>query len=227
MNGLIGGVKVVSSQACQLPIQLAIEKVEIDPNFQKMIDDRLLLAFTGKTRLARNILQNVLRRWARRTPEVVSTVENLVAGAQKAREAFEKGDLAALGGCLHDYYSLKKNMAGEESGVEPEAVRRILENLKQENLICGASLCGAGGGGFLVMIASSDVKKAKIHSVVDQYFVDTSDHDVDSTKFSWHDCEISNEGLSTFVLPAQKETSVADFDASWHCLLENNGSNKS
>ena len=152
VNGLIGGFKTVSSQACQLPIRLTIERQTVAPTFQKKLDERLLLAFTGKTRLAKNILQNVLRRWARRTPEVVATVQGLVTGAHKAKEALQQGDLEGLGECLHDYYAQKKNMAGKDSGVEPDIVAGILEELRKENLIRGASLCGAGGGGFLVMM---------------------------------------------------------------------------
>jgi galactokinase/mevalonate kinase-like predicted kinase len=218
VNGLYGGLKIVSSKACQLPIRLDIDQIEVDPAFQKKLDESLVLAFTGKTRLAMNILQNVLRRWARRTPEVVQTVKDLVEGAHKARDALQRGDLNCLGECLNAYYSQKKHMAGEYSGVEPELVQRVIEELQQEKAICGASLCGAGGGGFLIMFASQGVEKAKIHSIVQESVLASAKDSRDSDAFSWHECHISEEGLTISVLPATgRDVTATTFDASWHC----------
>jgi len=215
VNGLIGGFKTVSSAANYLPIQLSIEKCAVDPAFQKILDEKMLLAFTGKTRLAKNILQNVLRRWAKRTPEVVDTVRVLVEGAHEARAALQSGNLEGLGKCLGRYYEQKKNMAGRDSGVEPDIVRSVLEKLQNENLIYGGSLCGAGGGGFMVMIASNDADTATIHSTVDEVLSETN-HD-DAAAFSWHECHVCDEGLVTNVLPLSGAiASIDDFDASWH-----------
>ena len=215
VNGLIGGFKTVSSKACQLPIRLNIERQTVDSSFRKELNGSLMLAFTGKTRLAKNILQSVLRRWARRTPEVVTTVHDLVAGAQTAKEALQNCDLKGLGECLGNYYELKKNMAGKDSGVEPELVTGILEELYKEELIHGASLCGAGGGGFMVMIASGEAKKSRIHAVVEEYLADGKD--ADASSFSWHECSVCEEGLTTKILPATEElASATDFHVSWH-----------
>jgi len=222
VNGLIGGLKIVSSKACELPIRLDIQQVEIDPDFHKTLDDSLVLAFSGKTRLAKNILQNVLRRWARRTPEVVETVKGLVEGAHEAKTALQRGDLTSLGACLDAYYTRKKHMAGGDSGVEPDLVRRVLEDLRREKAICGASLCGAGGGGFLVMLAAPGVSRNKMHAVVEQTVAAVGIDDDDDT-FSWHDCHLSDEGLTTFTLPISKEDSatVPTFDPSWYFVGQN------
>ena len=215
VNGLIGGFKTVSSKANRLPIRLNIERRTVDSSFQKELNGSLMLAFTGKTRLAKNILQNVLRRWARRTPEVVATVQNLVAGAQTAKEALHNCDLKGLGECLGNYYELKKNMAGKDSGVEPDLVAGILENLHEEKLLHGASLCGAGGGGFMVMVASGEAKKSRIHAVVAEYLADSKD--ADASSFSWHECTVCEDGLTTKVLPATEVVvSATDFYDSWH-----------
>ena len=211
VNGLIGGVKIVSTKQNELPIRLVIEQTKIDVEVQKQLDDRLYLAFTGKTRLAANILQNVLRRFARRTPEIVECANQLVAGAHKARDALQRGDLDALGQCLDEYWVQKKHMAGEDVGVEPAVVHRIIQDLKCEGLICGGSLCGAGGGGFMVMIASSDAIEASIHAAVQKCLDECM-----SESFSWHDCKICDEGLSTKVLPKDESGDISDFSPAWH-----------
>jgi fucokinase len=52
-----------------------------------------------------------------------------------------------LAACLDRYWRIKRALA---PGAEPELVQRILAALRP--LILGASLAGAGGGGFLVAI---------------------------------------------------------------------------
>jgi galactokinase/mevalonate kinase-like predicted kinase len=212
VNGLIGGVKTVTSRAGQLPIELVIEPVTVDPVFKKRVDEHLILAFTGKTRLAKNILQNVLRRFARRTPEVVACMQGLVEGAQKASDAFTRGDLEALGQCLLAYYEQKKHMAGVDSGVEPDIVRCLLEMLLSKKLVIGGSLCGAGGGGFLVMLASEGTERTEISHVAEKTI---SRNDGDQHRaFSWHECRLSNEGLRTDLLAFRG--SIDEFHADWH-----------
>jgi galactokinase/mevalonate kinase-like predicted kinase len=214
VNGLIGGVKTVSTKPHELPIRLSIEQTKLDADVQEQLDNRLFLAFTGKTRLAANILQNVLRRFARRTPEIVKCAQQLVDGAHKARDALQKGDVDALGQCLHEYWIQKKHMAGDDIGVEPEVVRRIIQDLKENGLICGGSLCGAGGGGFLVMIASADASESSIHAVVQQCLGELKTND----SFSWHECKICDEGLTTKVLPKGEHERMSDFAVSWHII---------
>jgi hypothetical protein len=59
------------------------------------------------------------------------------------------GDLPAAGARLDEYWEQKKMMAPL---AEPAEVKEMLEALRRGGLILGASLCGAGGGGFLVGI---------------------------------------------------------------------------
>ena len=66
--------------------------------FVDVVNAHLLLVYTGKPRLARGLLQSVLRRWAARLPELVATTESLVAPAQAAAAAMEAGRLVHVRG---------------------------------------------------------------------------------------------------------------------------------
>jgi fucokinase len=101
--------------------------------------------FTGKPRLAKDILQNVLRRWARRKSDIVSTVQELVCGASEAVDSLMEGDFNRLGSCMSSYWEHKKIMAGLESGVEPDFVKSLLAFLHSRGDVVGGTLCGAGG----------------------------------------------------------------------------------
>jgi fucokinase len=146
-----------------------------------------MLAFTGKTRLAKNLLQNVLRRWAAQTTEIHETVENLVSGAERSRDALLTDDLEGLGLCLSSYWDQKKIMAGLDSGVEPPAARRIIDELVSRRAISGASLCGAGGGGFLVLLRSQEATEGDVRAIVADSIADSD--------ITWYQCELSDSGL--------------------------------
>ena len=51
--------------------QVETEEIRLPPETIQMLNDRLVLVYTGRARLARNLLQGVLRRWFGRLPEVL------------------------------------------------------------------------------------------------------------------------------------------------------------
>lgn len=61
MGGLVGGVKVGRSRA-SLPLRVEVERLRLPEDFLSTLEQHLLLVYTGKTRLARNLLQVGPRR---------------------------------------------------------------------------------------------------------------------------------------------------------------------
>jgi galactokinase/mevalonate kinase-like predicted kinase len=214
VNGLVGGLKMVSSEPSQAPLLLSVEQLHIDPSVREQLNGSLLLAFTGKTRLAKNILQNVLRRWSKRKPEIVETIAQLVTGAKSSRDAILAGDLDALGTCMTAYWEQKKIMAGDESsGAEPAVVRDVLSVLHDKKLIRGASMCGAGGGGFMAVLTASGVSSEDLQATLQRELADQSPELNDLT---WHTCIICDSGLTLKVLEQSDDTDISAFDLSWH-----------
>ncbi|XP_072528529.1 L-fucose kinase isoform X3 [Salminus brasiliensis] len=63
VGGLVGGVKVARSRAT-LPLRVDVEQLCLPQDFRSALQERLLLIYTGKTRLARNLLQVcILMTW--------------------------------------------------------------------------------------------------------------------------------------------------------------------
>ena len=56
VGGLVGGVKVGHS-AASLPLTVDIKELNISDDTLKCLNEHLLLVYTGKTRLAKNMLQ--------------------------------------------------------------------------------------------------------------------------------------------------------------------------
>jgi fucokinase len=155
-------------------------------------------------------LQNVLRRWARRSPEIVETVKELVQGAKEMTESAQSGDLDRLGMCLGQYWEQKKKMAGKDSGVEPVVVEQVLSKLRNEREIDGGTLCGAGGGGFLALLARKGRNSGDLQTWIESH---KGLFHADVNLFSWHKCAVCNEGLATQTVTSSNSDS---FDIRWH-----------
>lgn len=204
-HGILPGVKTVRSQPPRIPLEVHSEYLDIRNEQMETIEKRFVFAFTGKTRLAKNILQQVLRRWSRRTHEIVQTVEGLVDASERLREAYLQGQWDVFASCMDESFRLKCVMAGEGSGAEPEPVKILIRELKSRDLVKGAMLCGAGGGGFLLLIASEGIGRESIEEhCVDRQFDD----------FRFHDCSIARQGLTTSFLDDEM-LSMESYALSW------------
>ncbi|XP_016099615.1 GTPase IMAP family member 8-like, partial [Sinocyclocheilus grahami] len=80
-----------------------------------VLQQHLLLVYTGKMRLARNLLQDVVRSWYARLPSIVQNAEQLVTNAEECAEACREGEtqhLSELRIVLMGYRVAGKSSAG-------------------------------------------------------------------------------------------------------------------
>ncbi|XP_069028897.1 LOW QUALITY PROTEIN: L-fucose kinase [Embiotoca jacksoni] len=160
VGGLVGGVKVGRSRA-SLPLQVEVERLRPPADFLVSLDQHLLLVYTGKTRLARNLLQDVVRSWYSRLPSMVQNAQQLVLNSEESARACSDGSLCGLGRCLDRSWQQKKLMA---PGCEPAAVRTMMAALRP--LVLGQSLAGAGGGGFLYLLTRQPLQREAVLQVL-------------------------------------------------------------
>ncbi|XP_043753947.1 L-fucose kinase isoform X3 [Cervus elaphus] len=192
VGGLLPGIKVGRSRA-QLPLKVEVEEVSVPKGFLQKLNDHLLLVYTGKTRLARNLLQDVLRSWYARLPAVVQNARRLVQQTEECAEAFHQGSLPLLGQCLTSYWEQKKLMA---PGCEPLAVRRMMDVLAPH--VHGQSLAGAGGGGFLCLLTKEPRQKEALEAVLAKT--------EGLGNYSVHLVEVDTQGLSLQLLGTETST---------------------
>uniref|UniRef100_A0A671TJY6 L-fucose kinase n=1 Tax=Sparus aurata TaxID=8175 RepID=A0A671TJY6_SPAAU len=160
VGGLMGGVNVGRSRA-SLPLRVEVEPLSPPKDFLVSLEQHLLLVYTGKTRLARNLLQDVLRSWYSRLPSIVQNVHQLVANSEECASACSDGSLSRLGLCLDRCWLQKKLMV---PGCEPASVRTMMEALVP--LVLGQSMAGAGGGGFLYLLTREPQQQQAVLQVL-------------------------------------------------------------
>jgi len=189
VGGIIGGFK---QGKCSKftddksdSITVTYDKIQVSQDCIDLINKHLVLIYTGRTRLARDLLQDVIRRWYSRTNEILSVTQNLIDNTVDMQKALLEGNLENIGKYLSVYWKDKKCMA---IGAEPTRITEIFSLIQDH--VYGSSLTGAGGGGFLIAISKEDkeIFKSKMKSKVEQ--VDG----LEDIKF--FDCEICLNGLT-------------------------------
>lgn len=147
VGGMTPGVKIIRSTPG--PQQtLSLHWAGMEMSMRDALRDRMLLYFTGQKRLARNILQNVVGRYLARDPKSLAIIEQLKQGAEAMKDDLDRGDVDAFARGIDRYWELKKQL---DPGSTNPAIERLLKPVEPQLL--GKVLPGAGGGGFIFMIA--------------------------------------------------------------------------
>jgi len=149
IGGLAPGVKFISSVPVT-PLRLTIESVPVLPDVLREFHERFIIAFSGQERLAKNVLQIVVRRYLQRDRRLIEAVEGLVSLAKDARRALAVGALDDLGAILRDVWQLHQQLDPHCSNPAVDAMFREIDDLAS-----GYKLAGAGGGGFMGVIGKT------------------------------------------------------------------------
>ena len=113
---------------------------------------RMLLYYTGLTRLAKNILQDIVRGMFLNAGRVLDPLTQIADNAARAADAIGAGDYDAL--CRVVAHSWQLNQA-LDAGTSPLSVQAILDMVAPDGL-AAAKLLGAGGGGYLILLAHDE-----------------------------------------------------------------------
>ncbi len=147
IGGIEAGLKIARSEPgiVQRP---TVETIALSPAFERELNERTVLCFTGRRRMARDILERVVERYLARDRGVLSIVAQLKVGAERMCVAAREGDIDGFAREVGRYWSLKVQLDPLASTPEIEAmaapfVRSLL----------AWTLPGAGAGGFLFFIA--------------------------------------------------------------------------
>jgi galactokinase/mevalonate kinase-like predicted kinase len=149
VGGIMPGVKLIRTQP-GTDQTVALRWTVFDMSEGSELKRRCLLYFTGQKRMARNILHNVVSGYLARDPQVLQTVQDLKASALETKEALDAQDIDGFARGLARYWELKKRIDPGSTNAPIEALLRSVEAETQ-----AALLPGAGGGGFIFLLAKS------------------------------------------------------------------------
>ena len=166
LGGLAPGIKLIRSRpgSEQSPAFETL-RPSAERAFAKFLESRALLYFTGRKRMARNVLRGVLKFYAENPDDIArQIVLRLKDGARQMFAALERSDFDAFARLLNEYWMSKKALDPGSTNPEVESIIA-----KMAPWISAVSLCGAGGGGFMFVIASDAKAKARIRDVLTRH----------------------------------------------------------
>ena len=134
-----------------------VEPIEIPRDAREELGSRMILYYTGLQRLAADILQKVVGRYLVREPECLAIVRELKDGAERMRIELGRGDIDVVARTLGEYWSLKQRL---DPGSTTPAIESLFARVCDE--LSGFELPGAGGGGFLLLIAKDAIAADRV-----------------------------------------------------------------
>ena len=181
VGGCVGGTKLTSTRPGLFP-DLRVHYVPSDVLDPKLNGGCTLLYYTGITRIAKNILKEVVAGYLNRDRRVMEALAEEHEAARTTADAMARKDIAAFGASLDHAWELHKKLCGNVSNA---AIEELFARLRP--YVHGLRIPGAGSGGFLLIVAKSPADAARIRQMLDE-----RPHN-DRSRF--FDFEVNNAGL--------------------------------
>ena len=161
-GGLMEGIKLLETKPGneQVPlVKWLPDSLFTDPKYKK----RMLLYYTGVTRIAKNILADIVRGMFLNSSQHLSILEELKHHAENTYETLLKKDYEQLGKHIHKSWELNQTL---DSGTNTPEIQSIIDKI--EPCLLGQKLLGAGGGGFMLMLAKDEEATVQIRKILTQ-----------------------------------------------------------
>jgi D-glycero-alpha-D-manno-heptose-7-phosphate kinase len=152
-----GGVNKITFHSDE---SVSVSRLPVYNGELRRLGSNLLLFYTNKTRKADVILKRQKKETESKR-EVLRTMKDLVP---ELESSLIKGDFDELGRLLHKNWLLKKSVVDtiSNSGIDD-----MYKKARRSGAI-GGKICGAGGGGFLLLYVPRD-KQDPVRSALGQY----------------------------------------------------------
>ena len=141
-----------------------------------------LLYYTGITRTAKDILAEIVRGMFLNSGSHLRLLSEMKVHALDMYEAILRGDFASYGRLVGKSWEQNKAL---DAGTNPPAVERLISRIKDYAL--GYKLPGAGGGGYLYIVAKDPEASLQIRRLL------TADPQNDNARFV--EMSLSDKGL--------------------------------
>ena len=159
-GGVLGGVKLLQTQSGFKQEPLA-RWLPADIYTQPEYRQCHLLYYTGITRTAKHILAEIVRRMFLNSHDQLLLLRQMKEHAMEMYEAIQRQDFQLAGRLIRRTWQQNQQL---DSGTNPEAVRRLTDLV--DDLCLGYKLPGAGGGGYIYMVAKDPEAAARIKQIL-------------------------------------------------------------
>jgi D-glycero-alpha-D-manno-heptose-7-phosphate kinase len=128
--------------------EYAIQPLFVSQDFETELMDSMILVYTGIERYSSHIAETCFK-------DVSKIEDNLKLNleiAEEGLEAVKNQDIIQIGRLLDKSWNLKKRLSNDVSNNEIDTIYKIA----QEAGAIGGKILGAGGGGFILLVAEKE-----------------------------------------------------------------------
>ena len=146
-GGIFPGVKLVTTGP-GLRQRLRVEALDWSEELRRSFHEHFVLYYTGLRRVAKDLLAQVVGNYLARRGDTVQVLHSIKTLALEMRYAMLEGDWNHLGELMARHWELNKVLDPHTTNAPIEAILGAVQPY-----VAGCKLAGAGGGGFLMMVA--------------------------------------------------------------------------
>jgi len=159
-GGVLGGVKLLQTRRGfeQSPV---VRWLPDDIYTQPEWAGCHLLYYTGITRTAKSILSEIVRRMFLNQNDQLRLLRHMKAHTMDMYDAIQRHDFKRMGQLMRTTWLQNQAL---DSGTNPATVRKLTDLV--DDLCLGYKLPGAGGGGYLYMVAKDLEAAARIKQTI-------------------------------------------------------------
>ncbi len=181
VGGVVEGVKIIRSGPGMVPDPI-IQFVPADVLDPVANGRSTLLYYTGLRRLAKNILADVVGNYLSRERFSLDTLRQIHQLPPALAEAMGQRSIERFGRLVEAGWTLKK-------ALDPESTTPVIEGILERvaGHVFGATLLGAGGGGFLLLVCRSGADASEVRRLLTE--------EPPNERARFFEFEINREGL--------------------------------
>ncbi|MBK7259647.1 MAG: bifunctional fucokinase/L-fucose-1-P-guanylyltransferase [Ignavibacteriae bacterium] len=160
LGGIMQGIKIIETKPGleQLPvIRWLPNQLFTDVEYKSS----MLLYYTGITRVAKNILAEIVRGMFLNSGRKIGLLEEIGDHAADTFDVIQRGDYRHLGRQIEKSWQLNNKL---DAGTNTPEIQRMLERVAP--YVIGKKLAGAGGGGFMLMLARDSDATKRIREIL-------------------------------------------------------------
>lgn len=174
-GGVLGGIKLLQTE----------KGYRQTPHVRWLPDDLYtmpeyapchLLYYTGITRTAKTLLAEIVRRMFLNHNAEMTLLRQMKEHTMQLYETIQRGDFCGLGQAIRRTWNQNQTI---DAGTNPPAVKALTDLV--DDLCLGYKLPGAGGGGFLYMVAKDNEAAGRIKEILTAHAITPNARFVDMT----------------------------------------------
>jgi D-glycero-alpha-D-manno-heptose-7-phosphate kinase len=142
---------------------VTVEPLDLRQEVLNELSYRLILVYTGRTRMSGSIIAQQVEGYTQENPDVLAALDEMKTITLQMREMLRRGRLDDFGDLLDSAWQSKQRLA---TGITTPDIDELYSEAKRAGAL-GGKITGAGGGGHLLLFCQFD-RRHRIREAVER-----------------------------------------------------------